>query len=112
MPDQNLIKNLVALDALEQILPTLEGDSPRKSTTQRKIRALRKELPEDLLPLCEARARSGRRLIAPADGFVCRSCHISVPGGIRHRLLAGRELLNCGNCGTFLYLEQSEVGMS
>lgn len=109
MKKRTHIENLVALEALNNALSALEGDPPRVATTERRINALRKELPEEVLDIYDLRVSRGKKVVAPADGYVCRACYISIPSGNRPRLKANSDLFACGNCGTWLYLPETAV---
>ncbi|RMD73276.1 MAG: hypothetical protein D6820_18900, partial [Lentisphaerae bacterium] len=69
------------------------------------------EIPEDLYRryqrLIQQNNEGGvfRKAIVPVVDNCCGFCHLSVTPDLRVKIKAGKEIVTCINCGTFLYSE-------
>ena len=88
------------------------GDLESKSKTlQSRLEELTKEraeiagkIDEDLLGRFERLFKSkGDAVVVALEHEVCTGCHMKVTTQTAHRAKAGKEIVNCENCGRILY---------
>lgn len=99
-----MIEKLVELEDLNVALSNFCENTANAASTKRNIAKLRKTLPECILENFDIRIARGKKIVAQALSYYCGACHLSVPSGNRPTLLAGKELFPCGNCGTYLFI--------
>jgi len=62
------------------------------------------KIDEDLLGRFERLFKSkGDAVVVPLEHEVCTGCHMKVTTQTAHRAKAGKEIVNCDNCGRILY---------
>ena len=83
----------------------------KSKTLESRLEELTKEraeiagkIDEDLLGRFERLFKSkGDAVVVPLEHEVCTGCHMKVTTQTAHRAKAGKEIVNCENCGRILY---------
>jgi len=83
----------------------------KSKTLESRLEELKKErveiagkIDEDLLGRFERLFKSkGDAVVVPLEHEVCTGCHMKVTTQTAHRAKAGKEIVNCENCGRILY---------
>ena len=83
----------------------------KSKTLESRLEELTKEraeiagkIDEDLLGRFERLFKSkGDAVVVPLEHEVCTGCHMKVTTQTAHRAKAGKEIVNCDNCGRILY---------
>ena len=83
----------------------------KSKTLQSRLEEVTKErteiagkIDEDLLSRFERLFKSkGDAVVVPLEHEVCTGCHMKVTTQTAHRAKAGKEIVNCENCGRILY---------
>jgi len=102
---KEIVARLMAIQDLDELIEPLQPiKSKGTKAADRSCKSLRVKLPEEIREQYDRLRARGRKGIASAEGYICRSCHLAVPSGLRQKLDAGSEVVNCPNCGAFLHL--------
>ena len=95
-----LMKDLLVLQELE-----LHGTRSHREE-ERRLKLLRKKVPETLLEVFDRWIDRGKRPVALVRGGVCCECHLKIATGVLGHLAHEDQIERCGNCGRILYLPQ------
>ncbi|HKS03900.1 MAG TPA: C4-type zinc ribbon domain-containing protein, partial [Chthoniobacterales bacterium] len=95
-------------DAVSRQLADLETKSKALEAQQQNLEAERKKLAaqidEDLLDQFERLFNSkGDAAIVAVEHGVCTGCHMKVTTATASQVKAGKEIVNCEQCGRILY---------
>jgi hypothetical protein len=104
------IARLIELNRLEDRLEEIKTNQEKSSDVQVLIESLRANISVTVLMNHERLRVRGRRSIAEVQHGVCSGCHMSLAIGNIHSLHRGEELLKCGNCGRYVFLEREDYG--
>jgi predicted nucleic acid-binding Zn-ribbon protein len=100
------LRNLARLDAE---LRDLSEGTPDYQEHKNRVALLRAPLPTSILVHYDNRIARGKPGIAPVQGGVCGSCHLSLPSGRLADLRSKPQEVNvCDNCGVFIFLAEDE----
>jgi predicted nucleic acid-binding Zn-ribbon protein len=100
------LRNLARLDAE---LRNLSAGTPDYQEHKNRVALLRAPLPTSILVHYDQRIARGKPGIAPVQGGVCGSCHLSLPSGRLADLRSKPQEVNvCDHCGAFIYLAEVE----
>jgi hypothetical protein len=107
-----VLRALIDLNRLEDELRALGPRSTRKKALAARIADERTKVPPFILAHHDRVRARGKTSTVPVKDWICRSCYISVPSGLRTKLASRDDICVCENCGAYIYLpteqEQSE----
>lgn len=111
MDPNEVLQALIGLDRLENEFKKLGPRSARYAEVEKEIATMRTKLPPYILNHHNRIRSRGRNSTAPVRDWVCRSCFISVPIGMRSKLVTRNDIVYCENCGATIYIptEAEEV---
>lgn len=105
MPDPRVIvKALIRLNFLENEFKLLGERSKRKVECLAAMDVLRGQIPPPVLAHHNRIRARGRNSTSPVRDWVCRTCFIAVPSGLRTHLVQQDDLHVCENCGSYSYI--------
>lgn len=111
LPDH--IQRLRQLDELDQACKALKPTSDKLAALKAEIESVRQFLPTAILRYYDHRRAHNRPAIAPVRRGICGGCHTAMSRGSAATLRrSGGTLQVCENCGVFVYLDDSERGVS
>ena len=98
-------------DSISRQLTDLEAKSKALDSQQQELQkeqeTLAAEIDADLLDQFERLFNSkGDAAVVAVEHGVCTGCHMKVTTATASRVKAGKEIVNCENCGRILYLGQ------
>lgn len=105
---RTVLQALIDLNRLETELKSLGPRSTRKEALDRAIAAERPKVPSFILAHHDRIRGRGRSSTFPVRDWICRSCFISVPSGLRTKLASRDDICVCENCGAYIYLPTEE----
>lgn len=102
MNSKELLKTLLDLQALEFDETELDGAVEREM--EKKIAALRLQIPLPMLNHYDRLRVRGKKGVAAVRNQTCSGCHVQVTRAIVINLMHGDDIQVCENCGRYLYL--------
>lgn len=103
-----VLRALIDLNRLEDELRALGPRSQRKEALAAQISDERTKVPPFILAHHDRVRARGRMSTVPVKDWVCRSCFISVPSGLRTKLASRDDICVCENCGAYIYLPNEQ----
>jgi hypothetical protein len=97
---KNLLQTLLELQSIEF------SENPPTDADVR-MTELRAKVPPQILGHYDRLVARGKKGVAILRHQTCMSCHVSVPLGVVMTLKHGDDLQLCGNCGRYLYLDET-----
>lgn len=104
MDAPKILGALILLNRLEDELRALGPRSTRKEALAGQIAGEREKVPPFILAHHDRLRVRGRTSTVPVNDWICRSCFISVPSGLRTKLASRDDICVCENCGAYIYL--------
>jgi hypothetical protein len=99
-----VLRALIDLNRLEDELRALGPRSTRKEALDARIADERTKVPPFILAHHDRLRARGKTSTVPVKDWICRSCFISVPIGLRTKLASRSDVCVCENCGAYIYL--------
>ncbi len=97
------VKESVARQTADLEVKSKTLESRLEELTKERVEIAGK-IDEDLLGRFERLFKSkGDAVVVPLEHEVCTGCHMKVTTQTAHRAKAGKEIVNCENCGRILY---------
>jgi len=103
-----VLQALINLNQWEDELKTLGPRTARKAELELSVSAERPKVAPFILAHHDRIRARGRCSTAPVRDWVCRSCFISLPIGMRTKLSHRDDICVCENCGAYIYLPTPE----
>jgi hypothetical protein len=97
---KGILQNLIRLQSIEFSEIKNENDEIAMSE-------LRNKIPPQILNHYDRLVARGKKGIAAVRHQTCAGCHMNVPLGAVLTLRHGDDIQLCGNCGRYLYLDES-----
>ncbi len=97
---KDLLQILIELQSIEF------SDNP-PADAQARIAELRAKVPPQILGHYDRLVARGKKGVAIVRHQTCMACHVSVPLGVVMTLKHHEDLQLCGNCGRYLYLDET-----
>jgi hypothetical protein len=103
-----VLQALINLNQWEDELKTLGPRTARRAELDLSVTAERPKVAPFILAHHDRIRARGRCSTAPVRDWICRSCFISLPIGIRTKLSHRDDICVCENCGAYIYLPTPE----
>jgi len=103
MDAELVLRALIDLNRLEDELRSLGPRSSRKDALAARIADERTKVPPFILAHHDRVRARGKTSTVPVKDWICRSCFISVPSGLRTKLASRDDICVCENCGAYIY---------
>jgi len=103
-----VLQALIHLNQWEDELKSLGPRTARRAELTGIITSERPKVAPFILAHHDRIRARGRCSTAPVREWICRSCFISVPIGLRTNLSHRNDLCVCENCGAYIYLPTPE----
>lgn len=103
-----VLQALIHLNQWEDELKSLGPRTARRAELAGIIASERPKVAPFILAHHDRIRARGRCSTAPVREWICRSCFISVPIGLRTNLSHRNDLCVCENCGAYIYLPTPE----
>ncbi|HEY1662340.1 MAG TPA: hypothetical protein VGI03_07970 [Verrucomicrobiae bacterium] len=88
-------------------LQTIEFSETQSDNDEARIAGLRAKVPPQILGHYDRLVARGKKGVATVRRQTCMACHVSVPLGIVMTLKRHEDLQLCGNCGRYLFLDET-----
>lgn len=85
-----------------------KNPSDRQKAINKRIEAVRAELPAPILSHHDRIRARGKSSVAAVKHWVCCACFLQVPSGSRANLITLEDLPICEHCGSYLYLDDEQ----
>jgi len=103
-----VLQALINLNQWEDELKTLGARTSRRAELEISVSAERPKVAPFILAHHDRIRARGRCSTAPVRDWICRSCFISLPIGMRTKLSHRDDICVCENCGAYIYLPTPE----
>lgn len=103
-----VLQALINLNQWEDELKALGPRTARKAQLDLAVAAERPKVAPFILAHHDRIRARGRSSTAPVRDWICRSCFISVPIGLRTKLSHRDDICVCENCGAYIFLPTPE----
>jgi predicted nucleic acid-binding Zn-ribbon protein len=88
-------------------IQSIESSEKQPASAQARMEELRAKVPPQTLAHHDRLVARGKKSIAAVRRQTCTACHVSVPLGTVMALRHRNDVQRCGNCGRYLYLEET-----
>ena len=88
-------------------LQTIEFSDKQPANAEARMAELRAKVPPQILGHYDRLVARGKKGVATVRHQTCMACHVSVPLGVLMTIRHGEDIQLCGNCGRYLYLDDS-----
>ncbi|HTV61575.1 MAG TPA: C4-type zinc ribbon domain-containing protein [Verrucomicrobiae bacterium] len=88
-------------------LQSIEFSETQPHNTEARLADLRAKVPPQILGHYDRLVARGKKGVAAVRHQTCTACHMSVPLGTVMTLRHGDDVQLCGNCGRYLYLDET-----
>jgi predicted nucleic acid-binding Zn-ribbon protein len=96
----DLLKVLLEIQSIDFCNKQSDNDEAR-------LTALRAKVPPQIMGHYDRLVARGKKGLAAVRHQTCTACHVSVPLGTVMTLRHGDDIQLCGNCGRYLYLDET-----